>query len=109
MAQKAVARDDYEDGPGDRESERKELHEIRIEPMHTSGEGKGVLTHTEYHHRRGGQGGGPLHDVSVEKDFHPTLESLHAHFKEHLKDHFEPTNEAETDGEEHRPGTEAED
>ena len=90
---------------GDNKAERGELQSIHVEPI---GEGEGVMTHTHYMRMRGGQGGGPSHDVSEEKHHHPTLESLHSHFKEHLKQSFNTTDEKETDGYEHEPGTEAE-
>ena len=107
--QKAVARDSYEGGPGNKEAERMELHEIRIEPLGHKGDGKGVISHVTHMVPRGGQGGGPSHDVSEEKTHHPTLEHMVNHFKEPLKHYFGTKDEKETDGYEHEPGTEAED
>ena len=106
--QKAVERDDYEDGPGNKEGARRELQHIHIEPMGLKDEGKGVVSHVVHMAPARGQGGGPSHDVSEEKTHHPTFEHFSAHMEKHLMGHFEPTNEEETDGYEHKPGTEAE-
>lgn len=104
--QKNVARDDYEDGPGNKEAERKELEHIRIEPYDKDGDG--VMSHTMYMHPRGGQGGGPTHEMKEETLHHATLEHLSNHLGKHLKFAFDTTDEHETDGVKHDPGTEAE-
>lgn len=39
----------------------------------------GVISETRHKIKRGGQGGGPLHDYEHETAVHPTIESAHAH------------------------------
>lgn len=54
-----------------------EVESVSFKPLKKGG----VLSSTHRVFKRGGQGGGPVHDYESEDAAHPTLESAHAHLK----------------------------
>lgn len=54
----------------------------------------GIVSETHKETKRGGQGGGPMHDYDTETAVHPTIESAHAHLTAMMGHAFAGKSEA---------------